>query len=103
MLETVAPGHYRLQGKFTMQEGTGVLRQLLALASDKHSRLHQLDLDVGALEAADSVLLAAILAVARQVEKQNGKLRITGLSDSMRGLARVYGVDTLIERYQLHS
>jgi ABC-type transporter Mla MlaB component len=102
MLETVAPGHYRLQGKFTMQDGTDTLRQLLELGSSD-PRLQQLDLDVGALEAADSMLLAAILAVARQVEKQKGKLLVTGLSDSMSGLARVYGIDTLIERYQPHS
>ena len=103
MLESVSPGHYRLHGKLTMQEGAAVIRELFSIINGKQHELNQLDLDVRALESADTVLLATIINVARSIEARNGVLRITGLSEAIRGLARVYGVDLLIERYRVLS
>jgi len=103
MLETVSPGHYRLYGKLTMQDGAAVIDQLLTLINNKKLALNQLDLDVSTLESADTVLLAAIINVARTIEARNGILRIIGLSDGISGLARVYGVESLIEQYRVLS
>ena len=94
MLETISPGHYRLHGKLTMQDGAPLIKELLALIN-----VSQLDLDVSMLESADTVLLATIITVARSIETRHGILRITGLSPGIRGLARVYGVDSLIDQY----
>jgi len=103
MLESVSPGHYRLHGKLTMQEGAAVINELLALVNDKQLNHSQLDLDVSTLESTDTVLLATIINVARSIEARHGVLRITGLSEGISGLARVYGVDSLIERYRVLS
>jgi len=108
MLETVSFGHYRLHGKLTMQEGAKIINELISLINNKGTnknqpQINQLDLDIRSLESADSVLLATIINVARCIEARNGILRITGLSDNLSGLARVYGVDTLIERYRILS
>jgi len=103
MLETVSPGHYRLYGNLTMQDGAAVINQLFTLIHNKKLDHNQLDLDVSTLESADTVLLATIINVARQIEARNGILRITGLSDGISGLARVYGVESLIEQYRVLS
>lgn len=94
MLEKVSPGHYRLHGKLTMQDGAPAINELLAL-----THVSQLDLDVSTLESADTVLLAVIISIARSIEANHGILRITGLSAGILGLARVYGVDSLIDQY----
>jgi ABC-type transporter Mla MlaB component len=108
MLETVSPGHYRLYGKLTMQEGETIINELITLisnkqASNKQLNINQLDLDVSQLESADSALLATIINVARSIEARNGIFRITGLSSSLSGLAKVYGIDSLIDRYRIRS
>jgi ABC-type transporter Mla MlaB component len=97
MLEKVAPGYYRLHGKLTMQVGAQDINELLALTKN----INKLDLDVSTLETADTVLLATIISVARSIEAHHGILCITGLSSGIRGLARVYGVDSLIDQYCL--
>lgn len=108
MLEIVSSGHYRLYGKITVQEGGNIINELLTLvknkpSNDKHIHINQLILDVGDLESADSVLLAVIINVARDIEARNGIFRITGLSENLCGLARVYGIDSLIDRYRVRT
>ena len=108
MLEIVSSGHYRLYGKITVQDGGNVINELLTLvknkpADNKHVHINQLDLDVSGLDAADSVLLAVIISVARDIEARNGIFRITGLSENLCGLARVYGIDSLIDRYRVRT
>ncbi|HQQ63133.1 MAG TPA: STAS domain-containing protein [Pseudomonadales bacterium] len=95
MLETVALDSYRLQGRLDMQADTQVLQAVLALGDSRPAGV--LTLDVGALESVDSLLLAAILHVQRRLQAAGKTLAVTGLTAGMRGLARVYGIDALIE------
>ena len=54
-------------------------------------------LDVSSLESADSLLLAALLDLQRKLVQRGGQLHVTGLSESMQGLARVYGIEALLD------
>ncbi len=94
MLEQLAAGHYRVQGSLDMRDSAGLLSQLLALADASAPPV--LVLDVSALQA-DSLLLAATLELMRRLQQSGGRLQLSGLAEGMRGLARVYGIDTLIE------
>lgn len=95
MLESLAPDSYRLQGRLDMQSSPVLLRELLALADT--AQTGTLKLDVSVLESADSLLLAAMLNLGRRLQAQGKALRVTGLSQAMLGLARVYGIESLIE------
>lgn len=97
MLEQVSTGHYRLQGHIDMQASDpALLHALMRLPSGQQDIV----LDVATLESADSLLLAILLDVKRTLVQRGANLRITGLSDSMRGLARVYGIESLLEEVQ---
>ena len=82
MLETVSTNHYRLLGHIDMQESSGLLRELMELPEASKIGKQDLLLDVSALESSDS---------------RGARLRVKGLSESMKGLARVYGIETLLE------
>jgi len=106
MLEPVSANHFRVHGHIDMQESSALLKELMALPrslrrGESTAQLpevsSQLLLDVTALESADSLLLAALLDLQRNIGKTGGRLRVVGLGDSMCGLARVYGIDTLLE------
>lgn len=97
MLEQVSTGHYRLHGHIDMQASDpALLHALMHLPSGQQDIV----LDVATLESADSLLLAILLDVKRTLVRRGASLRITGLSDSMRGLARVYGIEGLLEEVQ---
>jgi len=99
MLEAVSANHYRLHGHIDMQESSALLRELMQLPQLLSSKAEKqnLLLDVSGLESADSLLLAALLDLQRKQALCNGSLKVTGLSESMQGLARVYGIETLLE------
>lgn len=97
MLESVSANHYRLLGHIDMQESSVLLRELMDLPRTAKIDKQDLLLDVSALESTDSLLLAALLDLQRKVVKCGGRLRVVGLPESMRGLARVYGIDALLE------
>lgn len=97
VLEAVSANHYRLLGHIDMQESSVLLRELMSLPQALNADTQILQLDLCALESADSLLLAALLDLQRKLLKKNSRLQITGLSDSMRGLARVYGIESLLE------
>ncbi len=106
MLEFVSANHFRLHGHIDMQESSVVLKELLELPRSlkiqppkEHSQKESSDflLDISALESADSLLLAALLDLQRQISKNGRRLRVVGLSDSMLGMAHVYGIDSLLE------
>jgi ABC-type transporter Mla MlaB component len=96
MLEPVAANSYRLLGHIDMQESSSVLRELMDLPQSSKADKQDLLLDVSALESADSLLLAALLDLQRKLEQRGSRLRVTGLSESMRGLALVYGIESLL-------
>jgi anti-anti-sigma factor len=97
MIEPVAENHYRLLGHIDMQDSSSLLKELMQLPQQSRAGNADLLLDLGALASADSLLLAVLLDLQRQLLQRNGKLRVTGLPESMLGLARVYGIETLLE------
>jgi len=101
MLEKISNDHYRLHGQFDMKNSANLIAELFSIVDNKKSSVNQLQLDVSHVESADSVLLAAIIHIARSMEMRNGVLRVTGFPDKLRGLARTYGIDALIERYMV--
>lgn len=95
MLEAISTNHYRLHGDISMQKSSVLLRELLALPqSATKTDIH---LDVSALEFADSLLLAVLMDLQRQLKKNKQRLYVGGLQDGMLGLARVYGIETLLD------
>ena len=97
MLEAVSANHYRVHGHIDMQESSALLRELMQLPQSLLTDKSDLLLDLSDLESADSLLLAALLDLQRKLELCNGSLKVKGLSESMQGLARVYGIETLLE------
>ncbi|HSC75202.1 MAG TPA: STAS domain-containing protein [Pseudomonadales bacterium] len=97
MLESVSGNHYRLHGHIDMQTSSAVLRELMDLPRTA-TRLsgQELLLDVSALESADSLLLAALLDLQRELVQHGSRLKVVGLSESIRGLALVYGIESLL-------
>ena len=78
-----------------MENNALLLREVLALP--KTHTGGDVHLDIRALNFADSLLLAVLLDLQRQLQKQQKRLRVQGLQEGMLGLARVYGIETLIE------
>ncbi len=106
MLEVVSSNHYRLHGHIDMQESSVLLRELMQLPSSLLSSKtdkQDLVLDLSALESADSLLLATLMDLQRKLSSGNGRLKVTGLSESMQGLARVYGIETLLENILMEA
>ena len=95
MLEAVSANHYRIQGDIGMQSSSLLLRELLALPNANNGC--DVYVDVSALTFADSLLLAALLNLQRQQQKQQQRLWVSGLQEGILGLARVYGIETLLE------
>jgi phospholipid transport system transporter-binding protein len=54
-------------------------------------------LDFSEVSAADSAALALILELHRQAQATGQSLSLIGLSDDLRSLATLYGVETLLE------
>lgn len=96
MLESVSVNRYRLHGHIDMQESSLVLQELMDLPQSSKIDKQDLVLDVSTLESADSLLLAALLDLQRNLERRGSSLRVTGLSENMRGLALVYGIESLL-------
>ena len=99
MLETVAANHYRLHGHIDMQGSSLLLQELMDLPKVSQVSSQTLLLDLSSLDSADSLLLAALLDLQRKMLKSNGRLRVKGLSENMLGLARVYGIETLLDNF----
>jgi ABC-type transporter Mla MlaB component len=102
MIEKIDALHYRLHGTLNIQESAGVLKELFGFLSSTGASKDSapLKLDVSGLASPDSVLLAAILEVSRQSARMGCSLQVMGLSDNLTGLARVYGIDSLIEAHR---
>lgn len=98
MLESLSANHYRVRGDINMQESAVLLQEMLALP--KSLAANELHLDVSELASADSLLLAALLDLQRQLQAKNKMLKVSGLSAGISGLAHVYGIDVLLEQIQ---
>ena len=93
MLETVGKGCYRLSGVLDMQN-SALLQDLLKLQNEQH-----VELDCDALQGADSVLLAVVLLLAKQISAHQGSFRVLNFPAQLSGLATTYGVNGLIEEF----
>ena len=95
VLESLSANRYRLHGEIDMQDSSLLLRELLALPQT--TKEGDLYLDLAELHTADSLLLAALLDLQRQLQKNHARLLVSGMADSMRGLAFVYGIESLFD------
>src|SRR6478735_6661001 len=97
MLETISTNHYRLHGHLDMQDSSVVLQELMGLPRQLKIAGQDVLLDISALESTDSLLLAALLDLQRKMMQGGGRLRVEGFPEEMRGLAGVYGIETLLD------
>lgn len=78
-----------------MQSDSALLRELLALPQKQTG--NTVHLDVSAVTFADSLLLAVLLELQRQLQGQQKCLLVSGVEEGMLSLARVYGIDILLK------
>lgn len=102
MLEQMSNGCYRLSGSVTMREGTSSLVELFAVVDARRSgnEAPVFELDLSGVSVADSVVLAVILEIGRRLSKTGCQLKVLALPDGLQGLARVYGIDALLQAYR---
>ncbi|MEZ5539289.1 MAG: STAS domain-containing protein [Pseudomonadales bacterium] len=96
MLEALSVNQFRVQGELGMRDSTPLLRELLALPKKLQTE-EVLHLDISALAFTDSLLLAAMLDLQRQLQHHGKRLLVRGMKDDMLSLARVYGIDSLLK------
>ncbi|MDA8390849.1 MAG: STAS domain-containing protein [Gammaproteobacteria bacterium] len=89
-LEHTAPGAYRLTGSVLLTEGLGGIP-----LTPLELREGVATVDVGGVEAADSLLLALLLEWDRLARTQGGSLRLVEASARLRALLRVTGLTSL--------
>lgn len=82
-----------LTGHLTMLEIERQLPPVLAALR----RQPVLMLDLAAVTAVDSAALSLLLEARRQAQTQGGSLRVRAVPDALRNLARLYGVDPLLQ------
>ncbi len=81
----------QVSGTITVETAGTLLRELKPRIAAKVETL-----DFSRIEAVDSTILAVILACIREARQQGYALRITGLPVSVRTLADLYGVASLL-------
>jgi phospholipid transport system transporter-binding protein len=81
-----------LPERLTMSEGRATLEALLT----KLKTATITELDASHLKVFDSAAIALLLACQRQALTQGRSLIVTGVSDKLRNLARLYGVSELL-------
>jgi len=84
---------FQLPAQLTHALAATVAQQLGSLARTQPS----LRVDASALQQFDSSALAVLLTGLREAAKQHNALTVSGLPDKALALARVYGVQDLLE------
>ena len=84
---------YQLPAQLTHAQAATVAQQLGSLARTQPL----LRVDASALQQFDSSALAVLLTGLREAAKQHNALTVSGLPDKALALARVYGVEDLLE------
>ena len=84
---------YQLPAQLTHAQAATVAQELGSLARTQPS----LRVDASALQQFDSSALAVLLTGLREAAKQHNALTVSGLPDKALALARVYGVQALLE------
>jgi phospholipid transport system transporter-binding protein len=81
----------KLAGRIDMDSSGGLARTLgNSLRSGE-----TLELDFSSVEGVDSAALALVLELRRQAEAQGAALALTGPTDELLSLARLYGLESL--------
>jgi phospholipid transport system transporter-binding protein len=82
-----------LPARLTMSEGRATLERLLPLLQSADV----VALDASQLRELDSAAVALLLACKRQARSEGRNLRVIGMTLKLRQLARLYGVDDLLD------
>jgi phospholipid transport system transporter-binding protein len=88
---TATEAGWRFAGALTLDDAAEVLAATRAMPLPQNGRV-----DFAGLAQADSSALAVIIALKRRGASEGRALSVTGLPDSLRSLAVVYGVDDLV-------
>ncbi|KZE33332.1 STAS domain-containing protein [Crenobacter luteus] len=92
MLEAAGEGRWRLRGELTMRQ-CAALSAPLAAAARRGG-----EVDLAGVTAADSAALALLLEARRAAREAGRDLAFSGVPSGMLTLARLYGVEALLER-----
>ena len=84
---------YQLPAQLTHAQAATVAQQLATLVRTQHS----MRVDASALQYFDSSALAVLLTGLREAAQQQHALTVSGLPAKALALARVYGVQDLLE------
>jgi phospholipid transport system transporter-binding protein len=84
---------YQLPAQLTHAQAATVAQQLATLVRTQHS----MRVDASALQHFDSSALAVLLTGLREAAQQQHALTVSGLPAKALALARVYGVQDLLE------
>ena len=84
---------FQLPAQLTHAQAATVAQQLATLARTQPS----LRVDASALQQFDSSALAVLLTGLREAAKQQHALTVSGLPAKAKALARVYGIQDLLE------
>ena len=84
--------NYRIQGRITIANANALLAEGLKLFARDG-----LVVDLSQLEEVDSSAISLVLEWLREAQRNQRKLRFTGLPDNLKSLATLYGVLDLIQ------
>lgn len=87
-----APGLWRLSGDITFSE----VPRLLAAAGDFAELPQPLMLDLAEVQGVDTASLSLLLEFRRRALAHNKSLRYVNLPTNLLGLARLYGMESLL-------
>lgn len=82
----------RLAGPLTMVTVSGLLRQSEAF----YAQAGAWELDLAGVDEVDSAALGLLLEWARQAARRGAPLRLSHLSDNLRSLLKVYGLQDVL-------
>ncbi|MDR2244949.1 MAG: STAS domain-containing protein [Burkholderiales bacterium] len=82
---------WRCRGALTLDNSAGVLKESESLPLPTSGVI-----DLSELKEADSAALAVFLSLARRAEHEGKTLQFEAAPDTLRTLAHVYGVDSLL-------
>jgi phospholipid transport system transporter-binding protein len=88
----------RREGKRILVSGPVTLANVAAILEEGRRHLEEgvRTVDLGEVSEMDSSLLAAMLAWLRDAKSRGRELVFTNLPESLRTIARLYGVDSLL-------
>lgn len=90
---TAAPGRLQLSGRIDMDSAAAQLAQLKQQLNGSAAY----ELDLSGVTAADSAALALLLELLRYSRQHGHTLRVGALPSTLISLARLYGLDELLE------